>query len=628
MSHNVRKDLAVLKQSLRNWLSSHQDPVEAAAVGQEIQRHMLAGIPNLSPLLPIFFSLKGKPYTLNDHFPFVPLFDTTTPTSMLLKCARQTGKSASLSARAVITVASNPHYNILFVTPLFEMVRRLSTSYVAPFINESPIRDFLVGKRGSANVLHRAFGNGSNLYFSYAYLSADRIRGINASEVDFDELQNFDIQFLPEVVETTSGSEHGLIRYAGTPMTMENAVEEQWQASSMAEWVIPCKACHKDNIPSLDYDLDAMIGPYHEDISEERPGVICANPKCRRPIFPREGFWADRRPELRNQFCGLHVPQIIIPQHYASPDRWQRLLNKRNHHEGFTDGKFYNEVCAESYDQGARLITLAELQAAASLDIRSIEHAVEMADRYEQVAIGVDWGGGGLKGDSLTKIAVAGAHMDGSIDIIFGQASNTPHNQAREASLVRKRFAQFRADIIAHDFAVAGELRDKFLIDNGFPPQFIMPVQYVPGMRQKIIKWNPPFKGKRGYHSLDKPKALGLVCNAIRHGLIRFFPMQGDGVKLIKEFLALAEDKTERDNAADIYRIVRTPGRSDDFAHAVTFACCALWNKMERWPKLTLKYETSYDDMDVDSNDSGYHCFQGLPPDYLEELADLERSTD
>jgi hypothetical protein len=611
VSHNPDLEKHATR-ALGTWLKAHKDPKEARRVRKYIQRVIQAGIPNVGPLLPILFSLKGKPYNLNNHFPFTPLFDTNAPTSMILKCARQTGKSLSISSRAVVTTASNPHYNILFVTPLFEMVRRLSTSYVAPFINESPIRHLLMGKKGSANVLHRAFSNGSNMYFSYAYLSADRIRGINSSEVDFDELQNFDIRFLPEIIETTSGSEHGLIRYAGTPMTMENAVEEQWQNSSMAEWIIPCRSCRKDNIPSLDHDLDAMIGPYHEDISEAIPATICANPKCRRPVYPRDGFWGDRHPERLHTFAGIHVPQIIIPHHYASPQRWQRLLNKQNHQEGFTDGKFYNEVCAESYDSGARLITLSELKQAAILPVHSEKDAIELAQSYAIRGIGADWGGGGMSGDSLTKFACGGIGWDGKIDIYYGKVSSEPHDHHKEAILGQKLFAQFDSHVFAHDFAVSGEMRDKFMIDNGFPAQYILPFWYVPGLKQKIMNRVPAKGGRRSYYTLDKPKSLALVCTAIRYGLIRFFPMSGGGINLLKDFLALVENKTERASTGDIYQITRTPGRSDDFAHAVTFLCCALWDRMGMWPQFTPTYEQPSELFNGEVEYHGYDCFTSV----------------
>ena len=39
-------------------------------------------------------------------------------------------------------------------------------------------------------------------------------------------------------------------------------------------------------------------------------------------------------------------------------------------------------------------------------------------------------------------------------------------------------------------------------------------------------------------------------------------------------------------SAGDIYKVGRQPGFPDDFAHAVNYGCCALWNAHDAWPDL------------------------------------------
>ena len=146
-----------------------------------------------------------------------------------------------------------------------------------------------------------------------------------------------DISFLPIIHETISASKsYGLIAYAGTPKSLDNTIEKLWLDSSMSEWVIKCPhaGCGKWNIPALEHDLVKMIGPAHDGISEKCPGVVCA--VCQKPMNPRPysqggtGRWVHRHPEKRWSFAGYHVPQIIMPMHYADQEKWQKLIDKKN----------------------------------------------------------------------------------------------------------------------------------------------------------------------------------------------------------------------------------------------------------------------------------------------------------
>ena len=148
------------------------------------------------------------------------------------------------------------------------------------------------------------------MLFSFAYLDAERTRGISADKNVIDEVQDMDITFLPIIHETLSASrDWGIIQYAGTPKTLDNTIERLWVDSSMAEWVIKCPhaGCGHWNIPSLEFDLIKMIGPVREDISDTCPGVVCA--MCQKPINPRPpaqggtGRWIHRYAEKRWTFA-------------------------------------------------------------------------------------------------------------------------------------------------------------------------------------------------------------------------------------------------------------------------------------------------------------------------------------
>ena len=360
------------------------------------------------------------------------------------------------------------------------MIRRFSGNYVHDLVSNSPIKGLLVDKGCSQNVLQKTFRNQSKMHFSFAFRDCTRVRGLNVNEISYDEWQDFDPAFEPIINETMSGSlDVGIIQYTGTPKTTDGPLETKWLQSSQAEWKIKCEHCNKQNIPSLTEDLDKMIGPskIKEDISPENPAVVCA--KCGRPLRPETGRWYHRFPERRDTFAGYHVPQIILPHHYGNRDKWTEIVQKRN--GSVPQHVFYNEVCGESCDTGARIITADMLQRAAILPSNKIHEWKREKiknNEYVAIALGADWGGGGISEVSFTKIAVAGLRGDGKVDVFHGYKSNSPHDHEAEAAYILSCFKTFKCHYMAHDGCDAGKVRETLMIRNGLPRNRILPVEY------------------------------------------------------------------------------------------------------------------------------------------------------
>src|SRR5437667_2209075 len=161
---------------------------DASALMEKIQGLMSqGGEGNFAPFLPLFLRLKGKPYGLDDHFPFEPFFDLDVPPETVLKTGRQCGKSNALAAKGLLICATVPHFSVLYITPLFEQIRRFSTQYLRPFIETSPLRSAWVGPDTENSVLQRSFCNFSRIFCSYAFTDAERIRGIPSELIGIDE---------------------------------------------------------------------------------------------------------------------------------------------------------------------------------------------------------------------------------------------------------------------------------------------------------------------------------------------------------------------------------------------------------------------------------------------------------
>jgi len=572
-----------------------------------------AGNTTLKPILPLLLSIRGKPYHLHDHFPFSPFFRTRMSRMTLLKTGRQVSKSTSLASQGVLFSNCIPYFSTLYITPLFEMIRRFSQNYVAPFIETSPVGRLFSGTSTINNVLQRSFKNRSQMIFSFAYLDAERTRGISADKNVIDEVQDMDITFLPIIHETISASrDWGLIQYAGTPKTLDNTIERLWTDSSMAEWMVKCPhgGCGHWNIPALEFDLMKMIGPPHPDISDFRPGVVCA--KCTKPVNPRPpyqggtGRWVHRHRDRRWSFAGYHVPQIIMPMHYADPEKWQKLVDKM-HGKGNTPiHVFYNEVCGESWDSGSKLVTVTDLKKAAVLPWeRKVDQARDHIGGYLHRFCSVDWGGGGVskgKSDlalqSYTSIAVLGLRPDGRVDTIYGYRSMNPHDHVREAKLIMGIMSIFKCSHLVHDYTGAGTVRETVLKQAGLNPNNILPVAYTGPAKGGLIHFKPATENHpRSHYTMDRNRALNYCCQFIKSQVIRFFQYDYHGsedIGLMHDFLNLIEDKGESGSGRDPYKILRDPAGPDDFAQAVTMGTMMLFQMRGQWPDLS-----AYEDVQV-----------------------------
>lgn len=410
----------------------------------------------------------------------------------------------------------------------------------------------------------------------------------------FDEVQDLDHTLLPIIRETMSHSKWRLNMYTGTPKTVDNTMERLWQRSSRAEWCVPCFRCRKLNIPRMGYDLERMIGPWREDISHHRPAVICANSKCGEIVNPAHGRWyhEDEARKLTNP--GYHIPQVIMPLHYANGKMWAELLGKQSGAGNTTAAQFYNEVLGESYDVGTKLISETELKATAILPWvnkpREPQEAVARKGDYLLRVLGVDWGGGGEGEVSFTKAAVLGFRSDGRLDVVYGRQLLNPQDHLREAEELLHIFNMFDCHFFAHDYNGAGSIRETLMVQSGLPYDRVIPLVYFATATKNLIVFHKSEdRHSRNFWQLDKARALLLVCNCLKLKWIRTFQhdfVNEDNPGLLNDFLALQENKIEMARGRDIYTVVRNPHFSDDFAHAVTFAACTIWHHTGNWPNL------------------------------------------
>jgi len=250
--------------------------------------------------------------------------------------------------------------------------------------------------------------NGAEIAFSYASDNPDRVRGVSADRVAFDEVQDilYD-EVIPVIVECMANSDYAYETYCGTPKSMENTIESLWQWSSQTEWVVKCDACNRHQF-------------FVDDKCMGKLGPVCLN--CGAYVNVRNGEWIDMHvypPDFDGKrIKGFHIPQVILPKNSPASmprdarsqelagRRWRRIIEK---HAVYPTAKFKNEVMGVSDAIGTRLVSKEELEALC-LDYEITEYPPNTLTlgNLRGVVAGVDWSGGGMRGNSRTVLWIWG----------------------------------------------------------------------------------------------------------------------------------------------------------------------------------------------------------------------------
>jgi hypothetical protein len=542
------------------------------------------------------------------------MFKTPLPEDLTIVSGRQVTKTTVISARQVLLGSHIENVDIMTITPLYEQVRNISSNIVARFINESPLRGRWLGPGALQNVLQRSFANGSNLFYSYAGTSADRVRGKSIDMMNYDEAQDIDWNLIAVINETMSASEKWCIRaYTGTPKTLTTALEHSWNNSSQARWVIPClnAGCGYENVCDPE-GVVKIIGKEWRNLSINNPGTVCG--KCLKKIAPHHGWWRHAFAERALRRPGYHIPQVIMPMHYADSRKWRHLLDKARGRQGYNKGKFYNEVLGLPFDRSNTLVSQTELAAACTLPWHGMDRArgIEVAKNYDCLVLSVDWSGGGsLTGKgamSTTAVAIMGRHkVTHNIEVIYGERLTESSDSFGEADYILKLFHAFECDFLVHDYTGAGNQRENIIVHSGMPTERLWPVRFVmatKGPAVRVVHGSPMHP--RVVWQVDKPRCLQMACCAIKQKKLQFFKNDYNGQDdpgIIADFLALVEYKIQTMRAGETYTIRRDPNKMDDFAMSVGMGAFCIWHVTQSWPNFGIDLGTDNSPLAQDAED-------------------------
>lgn len=432
-----------------------------------------------------------------DRFDFGPrrhmrrIYDTPAK-NVLLFCARQVEKSTLLGNRAITYMSMVPSMHILYVSPSATQTKKFSNDRLKEPIETSPVLKKFTTTMLSSNILEKQFVNRSMITLRYAFLNADRTRGIFSWVLLVDELQDMLGDNLPVIEQCLSHAPWKWRSkiYSGTPKSLDNTIETYWSThSTMNEWVVPCECTGGDK------------GRYWNILGEKNiglKGLICGN--CGKLISPMgdSAQWATTG-KKDAEFEGYRIPQLMVPW-----KPWSEILSD---YKRFPRDRFYNEVLGLSYDSGMRPLTRAQIQACCKPEIsmRDVEKYRPMG--YSQpIFAGIDWG----TGEHSYTVIVLAIYIDMKFRFFFmHRFEGEEIDPVVQVERIIELIDYFNVAIVSCDYG--GGYDRNHLLTRRFGPQRVHKWQYVTKPKYKV-KYDP----KLGRWLCGRTEVMSDVFNTIK----------------------------------------------------------------------------------------------------------------
>lgn len=493
------------------------------------------------------------------------IYDTPSKRT-LLKCGRQVEKSTLLGNKLLSYSCINTAMNSLYVSPTNMQAKVFSQDRLREPIETSNYLKSWTTTKLSDSVFLKKFINRSQITLRYAYLNADRCRGIPADVICLDEVQDLLTDNIPVIEECAShsvlnigGVEHhgGIFMYSGTPKSLDNTLEHYWATqSTQNEWAVPC---HRHAIQTPGGPLTNKYWNILDESHIGKDSLVCD--KCHKPIsaIDSDAKWVSlnaailKSSTIKKPFEGFRIPQLMVP--------WISHNDILQKQATYSRVKFYNEVLGLSYDSGTRPLTRQDVidncDPRLRLDPEYQANLVKFLGAAFPVYAGVDWG----TGENTYTVLALGAYMGDSRFTIFyvhrfeGQESEPQVQIEAISRLVTK----FRVNLIGCDYGGGFWPNDELTRRFGF--QRVPRYQY--SMPSTKVLWQDGLKR----FLVHRTEVMSDIFNAIkRRNIFRFpnwdqfeLPFGSDCLNIFSEY-----NEQLRQN---VYK--KSPNCTDDTFHAI-----------------------------------------------------------
>lgn len=437
-------------------------------------------------------------FTFDGRRHMVRCYDTPAK-RLLLFCGRQVEKSTLLGNIGLCYMSLVPSYKALYVSPSATQTKTFSNDRVKDPIETSPVLRRFTTTMLSQNIFEKQFVNRSKITLRYAYLNADRTRGIPAFLLMIDEFQDVLQDNVPVIEQCLSHAPKTLKRqvYAGTPKSLDNHLEYyRANLSTQCEWVVPCDAHGGDT------------GRYWNVLGEKnigKRGLVCE--KCHRLINPMHPDAQWMRMVKEAPWESYRIPQLMVP--------WVDWKNDiLYNYDNYPREKFYNECLGLSYDSGLRPLTTRQLRDVCKdhLKMSDMENYRQLS--YAQgVYAGIDWG----TGEHSYTVIFLGMYVDMKFRVIFahrftGEEVDPEVQIERIIELIRF----FNVKWIGSDYG--GGFSSNYKLIKTFGAERVRRFQYLARSASGKVVWD----GKLQRYKVSRTEVMSDIFNAIKRGKCEF----------------------------------------------------------------------------------------------------------
>lgn len=420
---------------------------------------------------------------------------------ILLFCGRQVEKSTLLGNRMLTYCCMVPAFKALYVSPSATQTKTFSVDRVKEPLETSEILRSFTTTALQQNVFEKQFVNRAKITLRYAFLNADRTRGIPAWLLLLDELQDILGDNIPVIEQCTAHApeQWKSFIYAGTPKGLDNVIEfyrsgtsKGRPMSTMGEWVVPCDRCGSS----------AGAGRYWNILGEkniQRRGLSCE--KCGELINPMhaDAQWAAQ--QVEGIFESYRIPQLMVPWR-----SWDEIMLDYGRYDR---ARFFNEVLGISYDSGLRPLTRQQVKDCCNPDISMHPEHLEKykpLSAGNPVFAGIDWG----TGENTYTVVSLGTYVNSKFRIFYihrftGEDVDPPAQLEKLDELL----SYFNVRVIGTDYGGGFDRNDHLV--RKFGPKRVHKYQYLPRGKKKIF-WNPAYRRWQ----ITRTEVMSDIFNAIK----------------------------------------------------------------------------------------------------------------
>jgi len=529
----------------------------------EKKRKSLPSIPSILPSQFTEFAFRMpredgfgyEKFTFNGRRHMRRAYDTPAR-RILLFCARQVEKSTLLGNRAITYSCMVTGCRTLYVSPSATQTKTFSSDRIKDPLETSEVLRAFTMNALQQNVFEKQFVNRSKITLRYAFLNADRTRGIPAWQLLIDELQDILSDNIPIIEQCTSHAPERWKRfvYSGTPKSLDNVIEYyRANLSTQGEWVVPCDRHGGEG------------GRYWNILCEkniDRKGLVCE--KCRELIDPMhpDAQWARMVEDA--PFESYRIPQLMVP--------WKAWTEILLDYERYGRDKFYNEVLGISFDSGLRPLTMKQVQDCCLEEVRMSFEALEALRNLSygrDVFAGIDWG----TGEHSYTVLTLGMYVNSKFRIFYihrfvGEDTDPEVQLTKIIQMLR----YFNVVIVGVDYGGGHYPNDRLV--RTFGQERVQKYQYVAKSKKKV-HWNPNYRR----WLTNRTDVMSDIFNALKRKQVELPRWEEFKQPYAQDLMNIYSEYNE---SLRMIQYRHSPDKPDDSFHSIVYCLLASMIKHPR----------------------------------------------